>query len=90
MYKSTEVAQLLLQHGANVDAKNHVNLSNCFAEGLHNRSKNGAPPLHICAEVNATETAQLLLAHGADIQANDEVQSYLIRSQVLICLLEWI
>jgi ankyrin repeat protein len=51
----TEVAQFLLKHGANVDAK----------------SREGATSLHIAAQKNNLELVKLLLAYKADINATD-------------------
>ena len=51
-----ELAELLIQRGANVNAK---------AEG-------GVVPLHEAARMNQMEVARLLLKHGADVHANDD------------------
>ncbi len=51
-----EVARLLLERGADVNAKN----------------KHGFTPLHFAAGIGHTDVAKLLLEHGADVNAKDE------------------
>lgn len=51
----TETAELLLRHGANVNAKN------C----------SDSTPLHLAVEENSQELVNLLLRHGADINIED-------------------
>ena len=52
-----EVAQVLLAHGADVNARNKFERA----------------PLHEAAYNNSLEVAQVLLAHGADVNARDKV-----------------
>ncbi len=52
------VVELLLSHGANVNAKN-------------NNDHWGTTPLHAAAHANQRAIAELLIAHGADIQATN-------------------
>ena len=55
-HNSTESAKLLLESGADIEAKDMSNLT----------------PLHYAAQHNSTESAKLLLESGADIEANAE------------------
>ena len=54
---SLEVAQVLLAHGADVNARDHHETA----------------PLHVAARNNSLEGAQVLLAHGADVNARGQV-----------------
>ena len=51
-----DVAELLLAHGADVNAKNN----------------NGSTPLHFAAALGHKDVAELLLAHGADVNAKNK------------------
>jgi ankyrin repeat protein len=51
-----DVAQLLLEHGANVDAED---------------SSSGQTPLHVTMEYNNAEVVRVLLEHGANVDAED-------------------
>ena len=55
-YNRTEIAQLLITHKADIEARNEYNNT----------------PLHLAARYNSTEIAQLLITHKADIEARDE------------------
>ena len=55
MENSTESAQLLLERGADIEAKHTNNLT----------------PFHYVAGKKNTESAQLLLDRGADIEGKD-------------------
>ena len=52
----SKVARLLLEHGADVNARNHER----------------ATPLHIAVEDGRVEVVQVLLEHGADVIAEDQ------------------
>ena len=52
----TESVQLLLERGAEIEARNKINCT----------------PLHYAAEKNSTESVQLLLDRGAEIEAKNE------------------
>jgi ankyrin repeat protein len=51
-----EIAEMLIEHGANVNAK----------------AKEGVAPLHEAARMGHVKLARLLLAHGADVNAKDD------------------
>ena len=55
-YNSTQIAQLLITHKADIEARDEDNNT----------------PLHLAARYNCTEIAQLLITHKADIEARDK------------------
>ena len=57
---STEIAQLLIAHKADIEARNKYNNT----------------PLHLAALYNSTEIAQLLITHKADIEARQLLQPH--------------
>ena len=54
-YAATQMIDLLLENGADINAKDNTGLT----------------PLHVAAMLDRTNEAQALLAHGADIKARD-------------------
>lgn len=54
---SLDVARLLLEHGADVNAR--------ISDG------SGRTPLHVAAESNRAEVVRVLLEHGANVSAED-------------------
>ncbi|XP_078608089.1 ankyrin repeat domain-containing protein 66-like [Branchiostoma floridae x Branchiostoma japonicum] len=55
----TEVAELLIEHKAEVDARNRL----------------GWTSLHVASRYGQTEMAELLIEHKAEVDARDEFQS---------------
>ena len=53
---SVEVAKLLIDHGAEVSA----------------RDQQGGTPMHYAAVQNSVKTAKLLIDHGAEVSARDK------------------
>lgn len=82
-----EIARLLLEHGANVDARNDegitplhlaaysemVDLLTEYGAELNARSNEGETPLHIqVSEVDSFDTVQRLLELGADVNLKND------------------
>jgi ankyrin repeat protein len=69
----TEMAALLLQHGAGADEQNkcvpRLYKKHKYREFLH---RAGSTPLHFAVSKNHVEMAVLLLNHGAQINSKNE------------------
>ena len=85
------VIQLLLQHGADVNARDQshnmplhlalfesdtdVRLLIEHGADIHARDGNHSTPLHLASAEGSTKTVKLLIEHGADVHAEDESYS---------------
>ena len=56
----TEIATILLEHGANINATNN----------------NGATSLMLASQIGHNETIALLLKHGADVNAKNIMEQH--------------
>ena len=70
---SLSVARLLIEHGAEVDAREQAEPLIVDNEVLALKDPYTMTPLHFAAEKNSLEVARLLIEHGADVNAKDSV-----------------
>ncbi|MGH0119707.1 UNVERIFIED_CONTAM: hypothetical protein FKN15_058660 [Acipenser sinensis] len=79
-YNRVKIVQLLLQHGADVQAKDKgggneekmMALLTPLNVNCHASDGRKSTPLHLAAGYNRVKIVQLLLQHGADVQAKDK------------------